>query len=75
VSNFKAVSDLIVKQKAGIQVHDEQSLLGAIHSLLTDVQMRNSMIVAGRCIIDQQAGAMKQSADLILEQIWKSSPV
>jgi 3-deoxy-D-manno-octulosonic-acid transferase len=73
VNNFRSVADQIIDHKAGILVQNSESLLAAIHSLLTDDQLQKEMIIAGRHILDLQRGAMKKSADLILEQIWKNS--
>jgi 3-deoxy-D-manno-octulosonic-acid transferase len=73
INNFRSVADQIIDQKAGILVKDGESLYSAMRSLLSDDQLHQHMVVAGKYILDQQRGAMKASADLILEQIWKNS--
>jgi 3-deoxy-D-manno-octulosonic-acid transferase len=73
VNNFRSIANQIISQKAGILVRDGENLSSAIRSLLTDDQLQKDMIVAGKHILDLQRGAMKTSADLILEKIWKNS--
>jgi 3-deoxy-D-manno-octulosonic-acid transferase len=73
VNNFRSAADQIIDQKAGILVRDGESLNSAIQSLLADEQLQKDMVVAGKHILDLQRGAMKASADLILEKVWKNS--
>jgi 3-deoxy-D-manno-octulosonic-acid transferase len=71
--NFKTIAEEIVARKAGLRVRDGDELFSAISLMLGDFEKRTDLIDAGQAILDIQKGAMKKTANLILETIWKNS--
>jgi 3-deoxy-D-manno-octulosonic-acid transferase len=71
--NFRTIAEEIVARKAGLRVRDGDELFSAINLVLSDLEKRTDLIDAGQAILDIQKGAMKKTANLILETIWKNS--
>jgi 3-deoxy-D-manno-octulosonic-acid transferase len=73
VDNFRSVADQIISQGAGSLVETPADLLDSMRRLITDEAARSAMIEAGLRVLNLQRGAMKKTADMILETVWKNS--
>jgi 3-deoxy-D-manno-octulosonic-acid transferase len=67
VNNFRSVAGQIVEHRAGVMAETADDVYKTMKSLLKDSGARSAMIEAGSRVLELQQGAMKKSAEMILE--------
>lgn len=65
MSNFKAIADSFLKDRAVIAVDGVSSLKNALHEFLQDVEVRNAVGLRARGVIERNRGAAHKTAEEI----------
>ena len=73
MENFKEISSLVLREKAGIMVETGDQLYDAVASILKDATLRQQMGKAGQRIIDQQGEVMAKTVNIIMDAMKETS--
>jgi 3-deoxy-D-manno-octulosonic-acid transferase len=67
--NFRGISRLTLEKGAGVQVENEQELLGTVKSFLSDPNLRFITGEAGRALIKENKGALHKTLSLFSDYL------
>jgi len=73
VENFKTIADEILSRGAGFMARGAEDLLSIMTRILTDPEIRQGLVEAGKNVLEMQKETMEKAARFISEIVWKNS--